>query len=66
MSDPIQDFINRVKKLNKSNKDMRISYEEAVSLMIALAELLHRDSSLPKTVETTIQPNNRVIDGGTF
>jgi hypothetical protein len=62
MSDPIAEFIIRVKKLNKSNKDMRLSYEEAIALSIALTELLY---SKP-TVQIEVPPVSNIIDGGIF
>lgn len=60
MKDPIQDFINRVKKLTKANKEMRLTYEEANAIAVALADLLYNKPA-PVVVES-----NPIIDGGTF
>lgn len=59
-SDPIQDFINRSKKLSKANREMRLTYEEVMSLALALADLLYNK---PKIEEVK---NPSIISGGTF
>lgn len=63
--DAINDFMSRVKKLNKSNsKDLRLSYEEAHILAISIGELM---SQLKQKADTTsIVSAPAVIDGGTF
>lgn len=60
--DAIDDYLARVRKLNKSNKDMRLSYDEAMALAISLGELLAQLAQKPVPVVTS----PIVIDGGTF
>lgn len=61
--DAIDDYLARVRKLNKSNKDMRLSYDEAMALAISLGELLAQLAQKP--VPAVVSPSE-VIDGGTF
>jgi hypothetical protein len=59
MTDPIQDFINRSKKMSKANREMRLTYEEVMSLALALADILYnKPKEAPKTPS--------IISGGTF
>lgn len=63
--EPIENFLARVRKLNRStSKDMRLSFEEAQLLALNIGEMmtqLHKKGSEVKTVEFP-----EVIDGGTF
>ena len=61
----IEDFLARARKLNKSNKDMRLSYDEAMGLAVSLAELLARLNKQQST-EVAVISAPKVIDGGTF
>ena len=60
--EPIEDFLARVRKLNKANKDMRLSYEEANLLAISIAEMLAHLSKKPDPIVTA----PTIIDGGSF
>ena len=64
--DAINDFLARVKKLNKGNsKDIRLSFEEAHVLAVSIGELLSQaKQKIDKTQVTTTSPS--VIDGGSF
>ncbi len=60
----IDDFLARVRKLNKSNKDFRLSYEEANALAVSLAELLAQLNQKKPVGSEVMTPS--VIDGGHF
>ena len=63
--EPIDDFLNRVRKLNKANKEMRLSYDEAQTLAITIGQMM---SQLAKKGDSTPITASlpSVIDGGTF
>ena len=62
--EPIDNFLARVRKLNRGAKDMRLSFEEAQLLAINIAELMSQLNKDNQKAVVVAAPS--VIDGGTF
>lgn len=63
--EPIEDFLARVRRLNRStSKDMRLSFEEAQLLALNIGEMMTQLNKKGGDTKPVELPD--VIDGGTF
>ena len=63
--EPIDDFLGRVRKLNRANKEMRLSFEEAQTLAITIGQMMS-ELAKKKMEEPPISNTSRIMDGGLF
>ena len=59
--DPINNFLDRARKMSKSSKELRLTYEETNTLAINLAQLLAELKQKGDSSTTSV-----VLDGGSF